>query len=219
MNLQTMAKLALAGLVYIYAVKLLDTFYHGVFQAQALALFVVGLNIVAGVAQLLFFITFRLNLVSADIPIGTNVASLAIVGSSIALLPKLLALARLLPIPAQALLLAHGTQISVFCPWLAAMLMAVFSLAFYYGRYLKPKSHFRQAFAIGATGWLIMAASLSLIVANYFSSGGFKWMAHLFEYAPLLFVTTSLLTFFGVGYFYLIFARYLFSRSKQDAYI
>ncbi|MBW1990342.1 MAG: hypothetical protein JRI97_12475 [Deltaproteobacteria bacterium] len=56
MRIRTLAKLALAGLAYIYAAKLADTLFHGVFTPAPLAGAVVGLNILAGVIHLLFFL-------------------------------------------------------------------------------------------------------------------------------------------------------------------
>jgi hypothetical protein len=49
------AKFALIGLAYIYASKLIDTLYHGLFSPAAFAGIIVGLNILAGIAQLAFF--------------------------------------------------------------------------------------------------------------------------------------------------------------------
>jgi hypothetical protein len=54
LKLSTLAKLALIGLVYVYAVKLIDTLYHGIFSPSAVAVTVVALNILAGLIQISF---------------------------------------------------------------------------------------------------------------------------------------------------------------------
>ena len=56
MNINTLAKLTFFGLVYVYAVKLIDTLFQGIFRTAALAGSAVGLNILAGLVQLIFFI-------------------------------------------------------------------------------------------------------------------------------------------------------------------
>ena len=55
MNINTLARLALIGLVYIYVSKLIDTLFHGLFRPVAFAGIIVGLNILAGIAQFTFF--------------------------------------------------------------------------------------------------------------------------------------------------------------------
>lgn len=58
MNINTLAKLTLPGPAYIYTIKLIDTAYHGLFRSAVVAGTVVGLNILAGLGQLLYFIVF-----------------------------------------------------------------------------------------------------------------------------------------------------------------
>ena len=55
MNVNTLAKLTLFGLAYIYTTKLIDTLYHGIFRPAPLVGTIVGLNILAGMVQLLVF--------------------------------------------------------------------------------------------------------------------------------------------------------------------
>jgi len=86
--LHTAAKLALVGLTYIYATRLIDTFCHGIFSPVSVAAIVVGLNILSGVAQLAFFIIFYRQFIPEDRPALMVGAWLAITGSAIALLPK-----------------------------------------------------------------------------------------------------------------------------------
>lgn len=55
-NLALSGKLAFIGFCYIYLVKIIDTLLHGMFLHPARSYSIVSLNIIAGVAQLYFFI-------------------------------------------------------------------------------------------------------------------------------------------------------------------
>ena len=96
MNISTLAKLTLFGLVYIYTVKLIDTLYHGLFSPSLVAMTVVGLNILAGLVQISFFIALYRQFVPKDKQALMVAAWMAVIGSAISMLPKLLALSILL---------------------------------------------------------------------------------------------------------------------------
>ncbi len=55
-KINSLARLAQAGLVYIYFSKLIDTICHGIFRPILFAGAIVLLNILAGFAQLIFFL-------------------------------------------------------------------------------------------------------------------------------------------------------------------
>jgi hypothetical protein len=78
MRLKTAARLALLGLIYVFSVKMIDTLFHGVFRPFALAGSVVGVNILAGLAQVLFFLVFRRSFVPAEKPALAAAALLAV---------------------------------------------------------------------------------------------------------------------------------------------
>jgi hypothetical protein len=54
MKLNTLAKLALIGLFYIYIIKLIDTLHNGILGTVAFVGIIAGFNILAGIAQFLF---------------------------------------------------------------------------------------------------------------------------------------------------------------------
>ena len=207
MNVNTLAKLTLFGLAYIYTTKLIDTLYHGIFSAAAAAGAVIGLNILAGVIQLLFFISLYRQFVPIDKPVLRTAAWLAIIGSAVALLPKLLAMAVLFQPQPLFFFIRHGAQIAAFCPWLTAMLLLAFSLTFFFDHGVKRDQPLKRAFASGAAGWLIMAAAQSLVIINYLTAGRLAWVASLFATGPIVFVIVSSLTSVGLTLFYLAFAR------------
>jgi len=207
MNVNALGKLTLFGLSYIYTAKLIDTIYHGIFRPIAVAVTVVGLNILAGLVQLLFFIVLYLQFVPKEKPTLRFAAWLAIVGSAIGLLPKVLAMALLFKPQPLFFFIRHSRQISVYCPWLSAVLLLAFSLTFFFDyKFICEKSK-KLAFAAGAAGWFIMAAAQSLVTINYLSTAQPVWLVDLFTAGPLVFVIASSLTFLGLSIFFIAFAR------------
>lgn len=207
MNINTLAKLTLFGLVYIYTVKLIDTLYHGIFRPASVAGAVVGLNILAGLIQLLFFIALYRQFVPKDKQILRVAAWLSIIGSALSLLPKLLAIALLFQQQPLFFFIRRGAQVKAFCPWLAAVFLLAFSLLFFFDYRFRHDRPLKCAFVAGAAGWFIMASVQSLVVINYLTAGRLVWLADLFAAGPIVFVTASSLTFLSLSIFYLIFAR------------
>jgi len=129
--IHTIARLALVGLAYVYIVKLVDTLFHGIFKPSTLALIVVSLNILASVFQLLFFIVIYQRLKTNLHLILKSAAWLAIVGASIGMLPKLVALAFVFKAPELFFLLKYSQQISAFCPLISTWLLTIFCIIFF----------------------------------------------------------------------------------------
>ena len=206
MKISTVAKLTLFGLAYIYTIKLIDTIYHGIFRPAAVAGTVVGLNIMAGVVQLIFFIVLYQQFVPEDKPALRTASWLAIIGSTVGLLPKLLAMIVLFQPQPLFFFIRCGTQVGAFCPWLTAVLLLAFSLVFFFDRGLRHNKPLKMAFGAGAFGWLIMAATQSLVIINYVTASRLVWVANLFATGTIVFVTVSSLTFLGLSVFYLTFA-------------
>ena len=86
MKLSTLATLTLIGLGYVYTIRLVGTFHHGLFRTALVAGPVVGLNILAGLVQFLFFVTLRRRFVPREKPFLRFAAGLAIIGSAVAAL-------------------------------------------------------------------------------------------------------------------------------------
>jgi hypothetical protein len=208
MNINILAKLTLFGLAYIYTAKLIDTIYPGIFRPVAVAGTVVGLNLLAGLVQLLFFIVLYRQFVPKDKQALKIAASLAIIGSAVGLLPKLLAMGLLFQLQPLFFFISRGAQISAFCPWLTAVLLLAFSLSFFFNYGFRRDKPLKYAFAAGAAGWFIMAIAQSLVVINYLTAGRLVWLADLFAAGPIVFVTASSITFLGLSIFYLTFARH-----------
>ena len=207
MNISTLAKLTLFGLVYIYTVKLIDTLYHGLFSPSLVAMTVVGLNILAGLVQISFFIALYRQFVPKDKQALMVAAWMAIIGSAISMLPKLLALSLLLEQESLFFFISFRTQIKAFSPWMAATLMLAFSLLFLLKYKFSQDKPLQYAFASGATGWFIMASAQTLVVINYLTAGRLSWLAYPFTANPIFFVTVSSLTLLCLSIFYLTFIR------------
>jgi len=206
MNINTLAKLTLFGLAYIYTIKLIDTIYHGIFRSAAAAGTVFGLNIMAGLVQLVFFIVLYQQFVPEDKPALRTASWLSIIGSGIGLFPKLLAMAVLFQPQPLFVLIRHREQITAFCPWMTAVLLLTFSLIFFFDHGFRNDKPLKRAFGAGAAGWFIMAAAQSLVIINYVTAGRLVWVADVFTAGPIVFVTFSSLTFLGLSVFYLTFA-------------
>ena len=207
MNINTLAKLTFFGLAYIYTAKLIDTLYHGIFRPFAVAGTVVGLNILAGLVQLLFFIALYRQFVPKDKQALVVAAWVAIIGSTISMLPKLLALSLILGQKSLFFFISCSTQIKAFSPWMAATLMLAFSLLFLLNHKFRQERPLKYAFAAGAIGWFIMASAQSLVVLNYLTAGRLVWLAYLFTADPIFFVTASSLTLLSLSIFYFAFTR------------
>ena len=211
MNIKLLAKLSWLGLAYIYTARLIDTFYHGLFSHAAAAGTVTGLNILAGLARLLFFIALYRQFVPKDRSYLKTAAWLAITGSAVGLLPKLLAMAVVFQPQSLLGFIRHGPQISAFCPLLSSTLLLVFSLTFFLHDGYRHEDNLRRAFAAGAAGWFVMAAAQTLVIIKYLTEGRPVWLADLFAAGPIVYVASSTITFLGLSIFYLSFAHRRFT--------
>jgi hypothetical protein len=206
MDITSLARLTLFGLAYIYTVKLIDTVYHGIFRPAAVAGTVVGLNILAGLVQLLFFIVLYRQFVPKDKQALRTAAWLAIIGSAVGLLPKLVAMGVLFQPQPLFFFIRHRAQIGAFCPWMTAVLLLAFSLTFLLDHGFRRDKSLKRAFGAGAAAWFIMSAAQSLVIINYVTAGRLVWVADLFAAGPIVFVAVSSFTFLGLSVFYLTFA-------------
>jgi len=206
MNLHTLAKLTLLGLAYVYTVKLIDTFYQGIFRPSAVTMTVVGLNILAGLIQISFFVALYRQFVPRDKQALMVAALSAIIGSAIGMLPKFLALTLLLQKQFLFFFIRFGNHIRAFCPFLSAVLLFVFSLIFLFKYKFNEDRSLKYAFASGAIGWFIMASAQFLVLINYLTASRLIGLANFLTVGPFFFVTASSLILLSLSFFYLKFA-------------
>ena len=213
MNLNTMAKPALIGLVYIYAAKLIDTIYPGLFRPAAFAGIIVGLNILAGAAQFVFFIFLYKYIESRTGKKWQLAGILAIIGSAVSILPKFLALAVLLQPQSLFSLIRHGNQIGIFCPWLSTFLLLSFAIIFLADRDIRRDKILKRSFTAGFAGWFVMFISFSFVLINYLNEGRLVLLFDFIGYGTILFVITSTTTFICLLIFYNAFISADFSKG------
>jgi len=207
MKLNTLAKLALIGLIYIYIIKLIDTLHHGILGPVAFVGIIAGFNILAGIAQFLFFIALYRYFISINRRKLQNADILAIIGSAIGLLPKFSALAVLLQHQSLFFLIRHVSQIGAFCPWLSALFLIAFCSIVLLDSDIRQNIDFKRAFTAGVTGWSIMFLAHSLVLRNFLIAGRLVLMADLMGIGPFIFIMTSTVTLVCLLVFYKTFIK------------
>ena len=200
LSLSSSARLAFSGLSYIYMVKLIDTLWHGIFANPVISFVVVCLNIIAGIAQLLFF--YKLKYSASKSGILANTAGwTGVIGALINILPKILALSALLQFYLSLGLIKNSHLIAVLSPWLANVLLFVSCLLFclFTAKIGKSKTRF---FLFGSIGFFVIAATFSRLVLNYFSGVQLKWHAGEVGMSLAYFIVSASFSFLCIAYFY-----------------
>jgi hypothetical protein len=215
MKLNTLAKLALIGLFYIYIIKLIGTLYHGIFGPVAYVSIIAGFNILAGIAQFLFFIALYKCFLSVDGKQLQYAGMLAIFGSGIGLLSKLFALAVLIQHQSLFFLVRHGSQIGAFCPWLSALFLLAFCSIVLLDSDIRKNIDFKRAFTAGVVGWSIMFFAHSLVLINFLSADRLVLMTDLMGIGPFIFIVPSTVALVCLLVFYKDFIKAdFFIQSK-----
>jgi hypothetical protein len=202
MKLNTLAKLALIGLFYIYIIKLIGTLYHGILGPVAFVAIIAGFNILAGIAQLLFFIALYKYFLSVDGKKLQYAGMLAIIGSGIGLLTKFFALAVLIQHQSLFFLIRHGSLFGAFCPWLSALFLLAFCSIVLSDSDIRQNIDFKKAFTAGVVGWSIMFLAHSLVLINFLIAGRLVLVADLMGIGPFIFIMTSTVTLVCLLVFY-----------------
>lgn len=167
LTLSSSARLAFIGLSYIYIVKFIDTLWHGIFVIPTISFVVVCLNILAGIAQFLFF--YKLKSSTSNSGILAEIAGwTGMLGALINILPKLLALSVLLQFYFSFNLINNSQLIAVLSPWLGNVMLfcccLIFSLLT-----IKIWNSKRRSFLFGAIGYMILTVMFSMLALNYLS--------------------------------------------------
>ncbi len=130
LSLSYCARLALLGLSYVYIAKFIDTMWHGAFAHPAISFLVVSFNILAGIAQFLFF--YKLQSLSSS---SGNLARIAgwagFIGALVNIIPKLLAFSVLLQLYFSFKIIKNSHVIAVLSPWAGAAMLFCCCLLFF----------------------------------------------------------------------------------------
>lgn len=203
------ARLALVAITYIYTVKMIDTLWHGIFCLPLSAAVVVCLNILAGCAQVYFFILLSAIRTVRSKSTLTFGSWFGIIGSTFLLLPKFLAAALLLQYPLLFPLMKRGSEIGLFGPWLGSLFLFLCCCMFASVR--MPAGHpWGKPFLSAATGYLIVIAIYSNLIRKYFSGIRVIWAEGEIGISTSLFVVSSTIVYLLIAYLF-----YWFGFSKQ----
>lgn len=200
LTLSSSARLAFIGLSYIYIVKFIDTLWHGTFSYPAISFSIVCVNILAGIAQLLFF--YKLKYSTSNSGIFAHIAGwTGVIGALINILPKLLALSVLLQFYFSSKLINNSQLIAVLSPWLGAVMLfcccLIFSLLTV--KIWKSKTRF---FLFGAIGYMILTVTFSILVLNFFSGSQVNWQDGEIGMGLAYFIISASVSFLCIAYFY-----------------
>ena len=207
MNMRNAALAALAGLTTIFTARTVDTFRHGIFSPPPLAFSVVGLNILAGLAQLNFYVQLFRRMAAPNMQALRFAGWMGIAGSALGILPKLLSLAVLYQKPVFFYLLKHGSKIAAIAPWLAAILLFICCLIFFLENRSGREPFLPGAFAAGAFGYFVLSLVLSVVLFNYLSGVRIDWSAGQACTSPVIYLSTAAIIYLALARFYAGFIR------------
>lgn len=200
LSLSSSARLAFIGLSYVYIVKLIDTLWHGIFANPGVAFVVVSLNILAGIAQFLFF--YKLRYSTSNSGIFAHIAGwLGIIGALLNILPKVLALSALLQFYFSFRLIKNSQLIAVLSPWLGAVMLFCCCLIFFLLT-VKVWSKKNRFFLLGTVGYMIITVIFSMLALNSFSGVQVDWQEGEIGMNIKYFIISASFSFLCVAYFY-----------------
>jgi len=203
LTLSSSARLAFIGLGYIYIVKFIDTFWHGIFVNPTISFVVVCLNILAGIAQFLFF--YKLKSLTSNSGTLAHIAGwTGVIGALINILPKVLALSVLFQFYFSFKLIKNSQLIAVLSPWLGSLMLFCCCLIFYLVavKVWNSKSRF---FLSGAIGHMILNMTFSMLVMNFLSGSQVNWQQGEIDTSFTYFIISASLSFLCIAYLYIGF--------------
>ena len=214
LSLSSCARLAFIGVAYVYLTKFIDTLWHGVFSNPSISFTVVSLNIVAGVAQFLFF--FKLQSVSSNMGVSARLAGWAgTIGALINLLPKLLALSALLQFYFSFKLVMESDAIAVLSPWLSGVMLFCSCLIYFFLSFKIWRNKVRT-FLVGAIGYLTLAGTFSMVVVNFFFGVQVNWQVGESGLSLTYFIISASFSFLCIAYFFTGFFRGNENSETED---
>jgi hypothetical protein len=216
LTLSSSAKLAFIGLSYIYIVKFIDTLWHGIFTNITISFVVVCLNILAGIAQFLFF--YKLKSSTSNSGILTHIAGWSgMIGALINILPKVLALSVLLQFYFSFKLIQYSQLLAVLSPWLGTFMLfcscLIFSLLT-----IKIWNSKSRSFLFGAIGYLILTVTFSILVLNLLSGSQVNWQQGEIGTSLTYFIISASLSFLCIAYFYAGFFSSIENIRSDDSH-
>lgn len=214
MSLQHSARLAFLGVTYVYLIKISATLLSvsGVFNSALMVTLIVGMNILAGLVQLLFFFMLRSEFKPTINQVQMIASWLGICGSIAALIPKLLSVAVLVqhPLFFKAIRLQH--EIGLAAPLAAALLLFLCCVLFFMSL---DAGDLRQAsFFFGLLGYSIMVTVYSFLVLNYWMGSSMQPVLAETGISRMALLFSASLSYLFIGIFFIRFG-WMRSHSLQ----
>jgi len=206
MSLNRATLSAMIGITYIFISRALGTFFPGLFRNLAAAKIAVTLSVLAGIAVLVFYVSFYQTYVQKRQKLLKNASLLAIIGSLAGALLYL-----------KGLLLIYNVHIFPYpdssryfesiTPWISAVFLLLFFIAFYRETLHKVSKSLSVAALLAIIGFSIAALLRTFVLLNCFYSRQFMWLSDLFRELPAIFLPLFAFMFFTVFYFFLSFYK------------
>lgn len=200
LSLSSSARLAFIGLSYVYIVKFIDTLWHGIFANPVISFIVVCLNILAGIAQFVFF--YKLKSSASNSGIFAHIAGwTGMIGALINILPKILALSVLLQFYFSFKLIKNSQLIAELSPCLGAVMLFCCCLIFSFLT-VKIWINKTRSFLFGAIGYMILIVTFSMLVLHSFSGFQVNWQEGEIGSSLVYFIISASFSFLCIAYFY-----------------
>ncbi len=172
MHLQRSAQLAFVGVTYVYVMKISDPLLTSIMYTPLVIAIVVGLNILAGVAQLVFFLLLRKDVKSAANTVHLIASWCGICGAVAALVPKLLSVAVLVQHPFFFTVIKLQHEIGLGGPLAGALLLFLCCALFFMS--MGAGDPRLTSFFFGLLGYSIMITVYSFVIWNYWSGAAMQ---------------------------------------------
>ena len=213
MNLRWATLLAMVGLCYTFALRMIGTFVPDLFRNLAVAQVSGVLLLLASLTTVLFFAYFFGRYVQEDETELKNGTVLALVGSS---LTSLLLLKGVLPLldrlTFHSLLGPHFIEPIV--PWVSSILILVFFITFHKETIRKQDGNLERATLWGVVGATIGVLLRTLTLFVYLTSGAVRWVSD-FPRTAMIFLLPIFA--FGFGATLYFFASFYKQQVSEDS--
>lgn len=166
------------------------------------------LSLLSFLAVIVFFVFFYIDFARKEGILLKIASILMIIGSStilILFLKSLFFLYRVFP----SLYMSTPGNLEAVLPWFNALFTLFFFIAFFKEMLSKMGLHLKCAVSLMIISAATVIVLKSLVLVNYFSSGGFEWFSDLFLKFPYIFMLISFFWFLTSLYFYFALYREL----------
>lgn len=206
LTLRRATVMMLIGISYVFVLRTIGTFLPDLFGNVYIFRTVETLSFIAGLAVLLFYVTFYRDLIRNGFAGLKTPAILVICGAVAMLLLRVRELANIFGIRGMTHL-RETRLLDVTVPWLAIAFALVFFVAFYYELRRGTATRLRRAVGFNIAGLFVALLARTIIMANFLYSGIFTWTYDLIKASPALYLLFALFPYVTVVYFLAVLMR------------